>query len=152
MNYDPQERRIREALAGVLDVTEYEVECVKGQTDYVTVSGFYVEGERGLPAPDPETVATIEALEASRPATDELLRGAMEAVCRLISRSVSGAEECGANPEQLIEINRSVEMLARQAAYMHGRLDSARLKERLQLMRDVERRNRERVKEWSEGL
>lgn len=150
MNYDPQKRRVVEALAGVLDVVEYEVECTKEQPDFVTVRGFYMKETQVMESPGPETVATIEELEASRHTPDELLRGALEDVCRLITRSANRAEEFGADTEQLVEINRSVEMLVRQAAYMHGRLDGARIKERLQLMRDVERRNEDRAREWSE--
>lgn len=98
--------------------------------------------------PDPETVATIEALEAERKDPDKLMLGALENVCRLIDTRVKEVEEWGSDSAKIAEINRSIADLAETAVKLHSRLSMRRTLDRLYTMDEAERKNEENIRKW----
>lgn len=103
------------------------------------------------PDPDPETVETIEKLEEeNNRTTDDLLLGAMENVCSLIRLRVTEVEEWGSDSERIAEINHSVAELAETAVRMHSRLSMRSTLDRLYTMREVEQKNDENIRKWSD--
>ena len=104
----------------------------------------------GMPEPDPETVKMLEALEEEKRDPDALLLSAMEEVCDMITKTVTEVEEWGASTMQLVEINHSVTELANTAMRMHNCLTAGKTREKLSLMREIEKRNDEKIRNWSE--
>ena len=104
----------------------------------------------GMPDPDPETEKMLDELEGETSDPDELLLGAMEDICDLISFATTEVEEWGASTAQLIEINRSVADLANPAMAMHIRLKEGETLEKLRFMRSVEEKNDESIRKWSD--
>ena len=104
----------------------------------------------GMPGPDPETEKMLEELEGETSDPDELMLGAMEDICDLISFATTEVEEWGASTAQLIEINRSVADLANTAMAMHIRLTEGKTLEKLRFMRSVEEKNDENIRKWSD--
>ena len=103
------------------------------------------------PDPDPETVEMIEALEEEDDRTpDGLLLDVMEGVRDMIDITLNETEEWGASTAQMVEIDKSVAVLAETALRMYDRLTMGKTLEKLHFMREVEKKNDENIRKWSD--
>lgn len=109
------------------------------------------------PDPDPETVKMLEELESEKADPDKLLLDVMENVRDAIVLTIAETEEWGASTAQMLEVDEKVNDLAHTAMMIYSCMkletshsEARSLLDKLRLMREVEQRNDERIKEWSE--
>ena len=108
------------------------------------------------PDPDPETERMIAEKEAEGEVTpDELLLDAMENVCVMIEIARAEADRVTASTLEIAELMQHADSLARTAMQMHHRLTFVKTSggsfaQKLRFMREVEQRNDEKIREWSE--
>lgn len=115
-----------------------------------TMKKVFAPDEQG-DEPDPETVKKIEELEKADDRTpDGLLLDVLEDVRDMIDITLNETEEWGASTAQMVEINKSVSVLAETALRMYDRLTMGKTLEKLHFMREVEKKNDENIRKWSD--
>lgn len=109
------------------------------------------------PDPDPETVKMVEEIENEKADPNKLLLDVLENVRDAIVITIAEAKEWGVSTEQMLEVDEKINDLAETALDIYRAMEAKRglgearsMLDKLHFMREVEQRNDERIKEWSE--
>lgn len=109
------------------------------------------------PDPDPETVKMVEEIENEKADPDTLLLDVLENVRDAIVITIAEAEEWGVSTAQMLEVDEKVNDLAETALDIYKVLEAKRglgearsMLDKLHFMREVEQKNDENIRKWSE--